>query len=174
MANEIEYGLDCGVLGKSRAFGFGVYSLRPVTNDSGDLIGIVFGPGSVISGVDNIRQLADDVLEYQLTGKTDDERIKECYFGWTRAYASLAYVTTDHMPLSNFLDHPYWGDYVSSLPTNGVPYDLMNIIMGYAGKVNAMANSGEFNKQSVDNLVSSGEAYKVSFYACEPKALSHA
>ena len=75
------------------------YACRPVKDDNGSLIGILFGPDSLLGG--DVDRLAKAVLNYQLTKIPTDsykeETLKQLYFGWVDA-PSVIPVVSGYVP----------------------------------------------------------------------------
>ena len=109
------FGLDCGFLGASiRTSRTGCrYGCRPVKNDKGSLIGILFGPDSLLDG--DVDELSKAVLKYQVTGVASgyaENRLKRLYFGWTDS-PSVIPVVSGNIPSSSRES----GNYYSGLPS---------------------------------------------------------
>lgn len=110
------FGLDCGFLGASvRTSRTGCrYGCRPVKNDKGSLIGILFGPDNFLAG--DVDELSKAVLKYQITGapgpKYSKDVLDKLYFGWTDSPSVIPVVSGNSLSSSRES-----GNYYSGLPS---------------------------------------------------------
>ena len=90
------------------------YGCRPVKNDKGSLIGILFGPDNLLAG--DVDELSKAVLKYQVTGspgnKYSKDALDKLYFGWTDS-PSVIPIVSGNIPSSSRES----GNYYSGLPS---------------------------------------------------------
>lgn len=81
---DVAFGLDAGFVGTGVRLGSSsMFGARPVKDDRGGLVGILFGPEWALDG--DVEQLAEDVLRHQVTGsygETDRKKTDALFFSW--------------------------------------------------------------------------------------------
>lgn len=104
------YALDCGTLGhsipveKSKSYG-----ARPVKNDYGALIAILFGPEGDLAG--DVDDLARAVLQYQTKKKVPngytEEQLSSLYLGWVEAPTVIPIADGLSLPAERYAENFY-------------------------------------------------------------------
>lgn len=104
------YALDCGTLGHSIPVGKSKsYGARPVKNDYGALIAILFGTESDLSG--DLDSLAKAVLLYQTkkevsSGYTESQ-LSSLYLGWVEAPTVIPIADGLSLPADRYVENFY-------------------------------------------------------------------
>lgn len=131
-------GLDCGVFGTSvDVTPPKGYSARPVTNDVGALVAVIFGSDQDLSG--DIEKLAEALLRYQKDGVAtadfEEARLKRLTLHWIDVPAVVPVVNGRSLPEDNRMKSSFY----AGLPNLG---GVTGLFFSSSANINYMLDKG--------------------------------